>query len=505
MKFKLKLNRNSNIAWFPKKFATQAVWSYLIALVACSVFFFGHAMPIYLWLFGIVSVVLFFIGSNSLGRKWNEVNEKQFVKNVFTWGFFIRAAYVLLIYWLNFELYGKHFEVVANDAQFYQPCAFETAQLILTGESNGSIMPSFLDSSFGITDIWSYWMGTMGLNPTECGYQLYLSILYVFTGCISEFIIPLLMKALWGTLTCILIYKIAKRHFGENVARMAAIFCMLQMNMIWWCGSMMKETEMVLVGTWFVERMDRTLSGLKMKPSFILGSVLIMLSIFTFRAALFMVAVAATMLAIVITKSKTLSLGKKVFAGILIAAAMGFAVGDTIKEEVSSIVEDAQNRERVQVNMNWRTERDHGNQFAKYAGAAVFAPLIFTIPFPSLVYTYQGQEMQMQVSGGNYEKNVLSFFVILALLQLLMSGEWRRHVFPMAYMCGYIMALVLSEFAQSGRFHMPAMPFLMMFASYGITLITSKKHCLWFKYVLILEVGVCLAWSWFKLKGQGLI
>jgi len=505
MNFKLHLYSNTSVAWLPRRFATQAVWGYLAALVACSVLFFGHAMPIYLWAFGIVSVVLFFMGGNNLGRQWSRVSEKQFVKNVFTWGFLIRSIYVIFIYWLNFELYGNHFEVVANDAQFYQPCAFETAQLVLTGTSNGSIMPSLLDSSFGITDIWSYWIGIMGMNPTECGYQLYLSILYVLTGCVSDFIIPLLMKALWGTLTCILIYRIAKRHFGENVARMAAIFCMLQMNMIWWCGSMMKETEMVLVGTWFVERMDRTLSGLKLRPSFIVGSVLIMLSIFTFRAALFMVAVAATMLAVVITKSKNLTVGKKFFAGIIIVLAMGFAVGDTIREEVESIAENATNRERVQANMNWRTQRNQGNLFAKYAGAAVFAPLIFTIPFPTLTYTYQAQEMQMQVSGGNFEKNVLSFFVILALFQLLFSGEWRRHVFPIAYMCGYVMALVLSEFAQSGRFHMPAMPFLMLFAAYGLTLVTSRKQCLWFKYALILEVGICVAWSWFKLKGQGLI
>jgi len=505
MKYKLNLYRNANMAWLPRIFATQAVWCYVIALVVCSVLFAGHIMPMYLWLFGIVSVVLFFIGGNSLGKKWSKVSENQFVKNVFTWGFVIRAAYVILIYWLNFELYGKHLEIVSDDADFYQPCAFETAQLILTGKSNGSIMPSVLGSSFGILDIWSYWIGRMGLNPTECGYQLYLSVLYVVTGCVSSFIIPLLMKALWGTLTCILIYRIAKRHFGENVARIAAIFCMLQMNMIWWCGSMMKETEMVLVGTWFVERMDRTLSGRKLKPSFIVGSVLIMLSIFTFRAALFMVAVAATMLAVVVSKSKTLTLGKKVFAGALIVGALGLAVGDTIKEEVTSVAEDATNRERVQINMNWRTEREHGNQFAKYAGATVFAPLIFTIPFPTLTYTYQGQEMQMQVSGGNFEKNVLSFFVILAMFQLLLSGEWRKHVFPIAYLCGYLAALVLSEFAQSGRFHMPAMPFLMMFAAYGLTLVSSRKQCLWFKYALILEVVICVAWSWFKFKGQGLI
>jgi hypothetical protein len=34
-------------------------------------------------------------------------------------------------------------------------------------------------------------------------------------------------------------------------------------------------------------------------------------------------------------------------------------------------------------NMEWRGEREGGNEFAKYAGVTVFAPLIFTIPFPT--------------------------------------------------------------------------------------------------------------------------
>jgi hypothetical protein len=117
-------------------------------------------------------------------------------------------------------------------------------------------------------------------------------------------------------------------------------------------------------------------------------------------------------------------------------------------------------------NMEWRTKRLNGNEFAKYAGAAVFAPMIFTIPFPSMVYTFQGQEMHMMVNGGYYAKNILSFFVILVMFMLLLSGEWRKHVFIISVMLGYLVVLVFSNFAQSGRFHMPILALELMFAAY---------------------------------------
>jgi len=508
----LKFNpiRDNTLAWLPKTYAMQGVMYYIISLVVCSVLFAAHAMPLYLWLFGIISIIMFFIGSYNLGKKWSRLTEKKFVQNIFTWGFVIRVLYVIFIYYLNFQLYDKHMEVVSSDAEFYKPCAFETAQLILTGRSDGSQMPATMND-FHITDIWRYWTQDMGLDPTECGYQLYLSLVYLFTGCISDFIIPLILKALWGTLTCMSIYRIAQRHFGENVARMTAIFCMLQMNMIWWCGSMMKETEMVFLGTLFVERMDNTIAGLNIRPTYIVVTILILFYLFTFRAALFMVATAATMLGLVMTRSHKLSMGKKVLAGIMIAAVMLLAMGDTVMSGVQSIVDTAQDKDYQKTNMEWRTTRKDsqgnvtGNQFAKYAGAAVFAPLIFTIPFPNLVYTFQDQEMQMQVSGGNFEKNILSFFIIFAMIQLLVSGQWRHHVFPMAYYLGYLIALVLSVFAQSGRFHMPILPFAMMFGAYGLTLVTSHKHKTWFMYALVAEVAICVFWSWFKLKGRGMI
>jgi hypothetical protein len=150
----------------------------------------------------------------------------------------------------------------------------------------------------------------------------------------------------------------------------------------------------------------------------------------------------------------------------------------------------------------WRATRENGNTFAQYATASVFAPLIFTIPFSSMVTIYE-QENQMMMNGANFIKNVLSGFTIFALVSLLISGKWRQHILPIAVTCGYLVVLVFSNFAHSERFHFPVLAFELMFAAYGVSLVTNK-HSRWYTLWLI---GVCIAniiWAWIKLAGRGL-
>jgi asparagine N-glycosylation enzyme membrane subunit Stt3 len=143
--------------------------------------------------------------------------------------------------------------------------------------------------------------------------------------------------------------------------------------------------------------------------------------------------------------------------------------------------------------------------FAKYAGAAVFAPMIFTIPFPTMNHI-EGQENQMMIHGGNFVKNIVSYFTLAALIILLLSGKWRKHVLIGAILCGYLVVLMFSNFAQSERFHQPVLPFILMFAAYGISLMSQQKMLKkWYNYWCLMMFIAAMAWNWFKLAGRGLI
>jgi phosphoglycerol transferase MdoB-like AlkP superfamily enzyme len=153
--------------------------------------------------------------------------------------------------------------------------------------------------------------------------------------------------------------------------------------------------------------------------------------------------------------------------------------------------------------MDYRAQIEGGNSFARYATGAIFAPMIFTLPFSSMVYT-EGQENQMMLHGGNFVKNVISGFTLFALVLLLLSGDWRKHTLPIAMMCGYLAVIAFSNFAHSERFHQPALPFELMFAAFGISQL-KQKHMKWVDYWLYFILVAVVGWAWIKLAGRGLV
>ena len=227
--------------------------------------------------------------------------------------------------------------------------------------------------------------------------------------------------------------------------------------------------------------------------------------LFTIRTALAATLVMAFFCALLLTTGRVSGLGKRI---VLSVAALGFvivmiftstSIGDDVKQMWNT------RGSTQQSNMEWRTTRDNGNKFAKYASATVFAPMIFTIPFPTMTETPH-QENQKMIHGGNFVKNILSYFTIMALFVLLFSGNWRKHVLPLAVLCGYLVVLVFSNFAQSERFHLPILPLTMMFAALGISLMKENPWIKrYFNYWCVLMFLAAIAWNWFKLAGRGMI
>lgn len=462
---------------------------FFVAMFAC-LGVFGHVPEFDLWMVAAISVVLFFYGGLVMSKNWSHAGEKRFIRNVFVAGFIIRLLWLLYVwFFFNMDHYGAEYGEQA-DTTWYMPFAHDLAQWI-TGNSSLSLAQIIKDNGAAIDDT---------------GYPMWLAIGYVFWGEWSDAFIPMLIKCIVSAYCAVCVYNIAKRHFGEGTARMAAIFVCVNPNMIYWCGNMFKEAEMVFVACVAIDLIDKALtSGKKLTFKSLLPGIAVGFYLFFFRSALGLVVFLAIFAHIVMASERVMSMGKKVLAGILVGVTLIVGVGDRLRTQTEKMIDQAQSDYQSR-NMEWRAERKGGNSFAKYAGAAVFAPLIFTIPFPTFNSALDTQYLQMQLAGGSYIKNVLSFFVILVMFMMLISGEWRRHVFIIAYTLGYLMVLVLSEFAHSGRFHMPVIPLLMLFAAYGIQIgKTNARVREWLPLVLVLEVVACLAWNWYKLKGRGMI
>lgn len=490
------IQQNTNIpllTYIPKKVTTAAMLAYIAALVICLIVYQRYALQWRWMIFGIIEVVGFFFMSNQCSKAWHNIHPRNFVRNIFWWSFALRVVWVIISYLLHMHWTGTAFAIDAADELLYDELAHYGASLLREGIWN-------------IYTPMSEYAGDIGFS--DMGYPIYLSIIYSIFA--DSIIVPRIIKAALGAWTAVLMYELAARNFGEHTGRMTAIMCMLMPNLIYYCSMQLKEVEMVFLAMLFIERADLLLRRDRIPWKALFALMLIPLFMFMIRTVLAASLVLAFLCALLLSSQRVVSAGRRVSL-IIVAIVTVIVMLATSTNIVSDVQEMWQTRGTGQRgNMEWRAVRGEASgtlnqRFAKYAGAAVFAPMIFTLPFPTMAET-PGQENQKMIHGGNYVKNILSFFTIAAIFMLLLNGDWRKHVLPGALLCGYLFVLVFSNFAHSERFHQPIIPLTLMMAAYGISQmhrvkIVNKSYQWW----CVLMVVVAIAWNWFKLAGRGMI
>lgn len=466
------------LTYFPRYFSTRAIYCYVITLALVSVIFMNYALPFQYMLFGFVPVVIFFTYSTQVTRDWGKFSSKLFSKKVFNTALVIRVVYVIFIYFYFIEMTGLPHAYHPGDELFYH--------------TMGTLLRDMGYKNY--VEYLRYYA-----DFSDRGYPVWITIVYTILG--PHVLVDRIVKCVVDAYSCVLMYNLARRNFGEAVGRMTAVFCMLMPNMWYYCGITLKETVMVFLVILFVERADAALHAPQITFRNIILPGLVVLAMFAFRTALAAVMIAAFAGALILSSGKQLQTWKKILYVSVFAIWMFLTMGVEMIEETQQLW--AGRTENQSVGYQSRAEHTTGNTLAKYASASVFAPFIFTIPFSSMVAT-PTQENQMMMNGANFIKNIMSGFTIFAVLSLLFSGEWRKHVLPLALTAGYLVVLVFSDFAHSERFHFPVLAMELMFAAYGVTQVTNR-HKRWFMFWLM---GMCfanIAWSWIKLAGRGMV
>ena len=474
--------------FYPKWLTQNAMIVYILALASVSLMYSSYSLPWYYLLSGVVAVSVFFLYTSTLIEQTsvNRVHrESRFERSLFLWAFMPRVIWMFLIYVIYMQNYGDAFGIESSDALFYDDFGQSFAKAIENGR--------FREEWEGSNKV---------LDLSDMGYATYIGFIYWLTG--NSIIVVRLLKCIWSALTVVLLYRLAKRNLESQTARVAAIFCALWPNFWYYCGTHLKETEMVYLAVLFVEQADLMLRSRQFTAWKIIPILLIAAVLFTFRTPLALVSLLSLLFSVVVSSSRVVKWSKRIIVGLLAILLIGVTMGTQIQEQASGLLEQAQSNQQ-RSNMEWRTKREHGNAFAKYAGKSVFAPLIFTIPFPTMVRPFDGQDVQQLLNGGNFVKNILSAFTIFAMAMLLISGKWRDHLMPLSFMLGYLVVLTMSTFAQSERFHQPVMPFEFMFAAYGLSIaVTKPKYKRWFTYWCGVMFLACIVWNWFKMAGRGL-
>lgn len=457
----------------------QAIRYYLFALIICNVLFFNKILLPLFWLSGIVCAVGFFYYSSRLVRKWSAYTEGKFERKLFRTALIVRVIWVLVSYLMYNFLTGKPFEWGAADSTGYHGEAEWLADLIQ--QNNLETYYKYIAGSY-----------------SDMGYAYFLGWQYWITG--KSILIARLIKTVYSAYTCVLIYKLAKRNFGENTGRMAGIFAMIYPNLILYTGLHLKETEMLFLSVAFLERTDKLIREKIFSFSTLSLPILFASLLFFFRTVLGVTALFSLFSALTLTSTKILGMGKRFILILWILLASSYFIGGRVLSEIEETWNTGQKQQAT--SMQYRTDRENGNKFAKYMGAAVFAPMIFVIPFPTMINTPDQQNQQF-INGGNYIKNILGFFIILAAIVLVKQRIWREHLLLISFLVGYLAVLANSAFAQAERFHQPALPIEIIFAAFGICNF-ERLHKKYFNWWLFFILFVIVGWSWFKLAGRGM-
>lgn len=466
------------IPFFPKHIATKAFTMYAVALIAVTIAFSRYAMGIEFILLGVIEVAAFFFLSSRYTQEWQKVPEKIFVKNLFVTAFALRAAWVLFSYFFYKWQTGQPFEFEAADALGYHGDAEWMA-----GEPLSTMVNYLFTSRPG------YY--------SDSGYLVYLTLLYKIIG--TGIIPARIVKAAISAVTCVLIYRLASRTFDEKVGRMAGIFSLFMPNLIIYCGLHLKETEMLFLCVAFLERADYLLRSKRYNVMTIAVPILLAASLFLFRTVLGVVTFFSLVTALVFYTSKVVGKAKRAMLIGWTTLAIAIFAGGTIINEVESLW--ANRGENQTTKREAQTLR--GNRWAQYATGTVMAPMMFVLPFPTMVDVAE-QHNQEVMHGGNFVRNFLGVFVIIALYTaIFVKKSWRNLTLIGAYVVGYLGVVSMSGFANSERFLLPGLPVLLILAAYGVSELNAKTYKwvnAWYYVVLLMAV----AWAFFKVGSRGL-
>ena len=464
------------IPFFPKVIAKRGIAVYLIALSLVSFFYVGYMMKWGYVLMGILWVAGFFLLTNRWSETWRVIPEKKFVKRLFWVAFGIRLIWVISSYYYYNATIGIPFEFGAADSISYH----DEAQWLA-----GMSWPA----------VWEYYFSGFGVS--DVGYPLYLTVLYKIFG--PVIIIPRILKAFLGAYTCVLMYRLAGRSFGEETGRMVGIMGALMLNLVVYCGYHLKETEMLFLEVAFLERADYMFRSQKTTFWNILVPTLLTASLFFFRTVLGTVAFFALVTTIVFSNTPTMKKGWKRTILILWGGLCLLVLsGGTILTEIESYWE----RKEESVVKKRFEQTSRGNQWAQYATGTVMAPMIFVLPFSTMV-DVAGQYGQQEKHGGNFIRNFMGFFAIMGIYEAFRRKKWRDFALIGSFVVAYLGIVSVSGFSNAERFLLPGLPCLIMIWGYGVSTLRSNTFKLltpWCVVVFAME----LAWAYFKLGSRGL-
>ena len=463
-----------------RHFNTIGIGLYALALIIVSIAFHDYALRVHWILWGVATVLWFFLMTYLGYKKSKHDPSKTFIRKVFWTALAIRVVYVLgIIFYYSMQT-GIPMEYRAADSLNYHETATYLSQLAREGYFNAIFQQ--LEAR------------TMGFS--DQGYSLYLTILYSIFG--NNTILPRLLKALMSAYMCVAIYKLSARNLDERTAKLAAIFAVFLPQFIHYNGTYLKETEMLFLATLALERFDDLIHNRKHWIGKLIFVTLLTALTFGFRTVIGMILIGSYIVMILFTEKKELSTKAKIITlSVIIAITIIFLITPIGKEMVFTIKLNFKESNYLVVKYNAK-----GMRYADYASYKTMAPGVFVLPLTNLVEV--ANENQKMMNGTYFIKNYLAFFAMWCIIAAFRDKKWKSFRLIGSYTIAYALIIAFSFAVNSERYHLPALPGIIIMAAFAMTHFRKKDFPYYYAFDGILLVAI-IAWNYLKLSGRGLI
>lgn len=452
---------------------------YLIALITISLVFKDHALQTKWIIWGVSEVLFFFALISIFYPQWKNDDPKCFWRKVFWVALVLRAVYVVFSYYYYNYHVGCPFEKSGDEVGYYRRSVY-FAESIRKGNLR-----------FVIDTLNNY---TMGFS--DQGYLVWLTFIHTLFG--PSLLLDRFLKALMSAYMCIVVYKLSSRTFGERTGRLAAMLCVFMPLLIQITGSHTKETEMIFLSMFALERMDYLIRSKKYTFWNILIPILLTGLTFGFRTVVGMCVIFAFLVFIILSPKEMVNRNSKIITlsatGVVLLVFLFTMIGNEMEIYYRLNFSGSDYLSKKYESM--------GLEYHELAQSKYLFPGAFVLPLSPMVK--EAPVHNKRWNGSIYVKSFLGFFAMLAILIAVRQKKWRDFSLIGAYELAYL-GIVMSTFtANSERYHEPGIPLLLVMAAYAMTHLRHKDMIYFYAYCGLLFVAL-FAWNWLKLAARGLV
>ena len=431
---------------------------------------------------GELLLILFFYRTfSNNSRRWSNLSSGQFISRVFILSIVVRFLSILVVLILQKYAFKGYEVFIHPDSWNYNIGAEQYAKELSIGISNA--FASLNDLAFD-----------------DKGYPIVLGTIYSIFGAIP--FVGKMLNMILGSFSVILIYKLTRIIYNENIARTAAIITAIFPYFLFYNAVILKEIIMIyflLLAVYYFYRC------IYVKGSFtnylIMALAIISLMFFRLVLGALIIAVFASYLFLFLGSKGRLSIKILTTSVFLISAVFLLTMMiPEIVDKTKSYYEQRTSQIEGEVSDLGKNE-----QIQKSYEKAELAPMMIAAalfaPYPSFAKV-AGKEFNNINFAGALIKLNLMFFYYYGLYWTFMNLRQRGYVIY-AFAIGYISVIAIAGSILQHRFQLPANPFQIMIASAGIHNMTPRFFKLWKPYLVFCFL-ITLAYNLFKLNIRGM-